>query len=294
MQAARAAAGVNMDVTVAKTAGFCFGVKRAVEKVYEQIEKGKTPIYTFGPIIHNEEVVRDLEERGVKVLETEKELRQLTDGVVVIRSHGVGKDIYDILEKNGIEIIDATCPFVKKIHRIVSEQNENGRRVIIVGNGKHPEVEGIKGWGNDDTLVIETAEEFEKLQISDGEKLCIVAQTTFNYNKFQDLVEKISKTRYDILVLNTICNATQERQVEARQIASQVDVMIVIGGRNSSNTQKLYEICRRECKETYYIQTLKDFKPEKAGSVRSVGITAGASTPNQIIEEVHTNVRIKF
>ena len=294
MRAARAAAGVNMDVTVAKTAGFCFGVKRAVEKVYEQIEKGKTPIYTFGPIIHNEEVVRDLEARGVKVLETAEELRQLTDGVVVIRSHGVGKDIYDILEKNGIEIIDATCPFVKKIHRIVSEQNENGRRVIIVGNGKHPEVEGIKGWGNDDTLVIETAEEFEKLQISDGEKLCIVAQTTFNYNKFQDLVEKISKTRYDILVLNTICNATQERQVEARQIASQVDVMIVIGGRNSSNTQKLYEICRRECKETYYIQTLKDFKPEKAGSVRSVGITAGASTPNQIIEEVHTNVRIKF
>ena len=294
MRAARAAAGVNMDVTVAKTAGFCFGVKRAVEKVYEQIEKGKTPIYTFGPIIHNEEVVRDLEERGVKVLETAEELRQLTDGGVVIRSHGVGKDIYDNLEKNGIEIIDATCPFVKKIHRIVSEQNENGRRVIIVGNGKHPEVEGIKGWGNDDTLVIETAEEFEKLQISDGEKLCIVAQTTFNYNKFQDLVEKISKTRYDILVLNTICNATQERQVEARQIASQVDVMIVIGGRNSSNTQKLYEICRRECKETYYIQTLKDFKPEKAGSVRSVGITAGASTPNQIIEEVHTNVRIKF
>ena len=294
MRAARAAAGVNMDVTVAKTAGFCFGVKRAVEKVYEQIEKGETPIYTFGPIIHNEEVVRDLEERGVKVLETAEELRQLTDGVVVIRSHGVGKDIYDILERNGIEIIDATCPFVKKIHRIVSEQNENGRRVIIVGNGKHPEVEGIKGWGNDDTLVIETAEEFEKLQISDGEKLCIVAQTTFNYNKFQDLVEKISKTRYDILVLNTICNATQERQVEARQIASQVDVMIVIGGRNSSNTQKLYEICRRECKETYYIQTLKDFKPEKAGSVRSVGITAGASTPNQIIEEVHTNVRIKF
>ena len=283
-----------MDVTVAKTAGFCFGVKRAVEKVYEQIEKGKTPIYTFGPIIHNEEVVRDLEERGVKVLETAEELRQLTDGVVVIRSHGVGKDIYDILEKNGIEIIDATCPFVKKIHRIVSEQNENGRRVIIVGNGKHPEVEGIKGWGNDDTLVIETAEEFEKLRISDGEKLCIVAQTTFNYNKFQDLVEKISKTRYDILVLNTICNATQERQVEARRIASEVDAMIVIGGRHSSNTQKLYEICQKECKNTYFIQSLGDFNPECVNSVRSVGITAGASTPNQIIEEVHTNVRIKF
>lgn len=291
MRAARAAAGVNMDVTVAKTAGFCFGVKRAVEKVYEQIEKGKTPIYTFGPIIHNEEVVRDLEERGVKVLETAEELRQLTDGVVVIRSHGVGKDIYDILEKNGIEIIDATCPFVKKIHRIVSEQNENGRRVIIVGNGKHPEVEGIKGWGNDDTLVIETAEEFEKLQISDGEKLCIVAQTTFNYNKFQELVEIIKKKGYDISVLDTICNATEERQMEARKIAAESDLMIVIGDKHSSNTQKLYEISKKECANTYYIQTSKDMDYHQIQSINNVGITAGASTPNNIIEEVSKNVR---
>lgn len=294
MRVARAAAGVNMDVTVAKTAGFCFGVKRAVEKVYEQIEKGKTPIYTFGPIIHNEEVVRDLEERGVKVLETEKELRQLTDGVVVIRSHGVGKDIYDILEKNGIEIIDATCPFVKKIHRIVSEQNENGRRVIIVGNGKHPEVEGIKGWGNDDTLVIETAEEFEKLQISDGEKLCIVAQTTFNYNKFQELVEIFLKKGYDISVVNTICNATEERQTEAKDIAAKVDAMIVIGGKHSSNTRKLYEICCRECAHTCLIQTLDDLHLELPKAVRLVGITAGASTPNKLIEEVQNYVRINF
>lgn len=294
MRVARAAAGVNMDVTVAKTAGFCFGVKRAVEKVYEQIEKGKTPIYTFGPIIHNEEVVRDLEERGVKVLETEKELRQLTDGVVVIRSHGVGKDIYDILEKNGIEIIDATCPFVKKIHRIVSEQNENGRRVIIVGNGKHPEVEGIKGWGNDDTLVIETAEEFEKLQISDGEKLCIVAQTTFNYNKFQELVEIFEKKGYDISVVNTICNATEERQTEAKDIAAKVDAMIVIGGKHSSNTRKLYEICCRECAHTCLIQTLDDLHLELPKAVRLVGITAGASTPNKLIEEVQNYVRINF
>lgn len=294
MRAARAAAGVNMDVTVAKTAGFCFGVKRAVEKVYEQIEKGKTPIYTFGPIIHNEEVVRDLEERGVKVLETAEELRQLTDGVVVIRSHGVGKDIYDILERNGIEIIDATCPFVKKIHRIVSEQNENGRRVIIVGNGKHPEVEGIKGWGNDDTLVIETAEEFEKLQISDGEKLCIVAQTTFNYNKFQELVEIFLKKGYDISVVNTICNATEERQTEAKDIAAKVDAMIVIGGKHSSNTRKLYEICCRECAHTCLIQTLDDLHLELPKAVRLVGITAGASTPNKLIEEVQNYVRINF
>lgn len=284
----------DMEVKVAKTAGFCFGVKRAVEQVYEQIEKTKSPIYTYGPIIHNEEVVKDLEKKGVRVIDTKEELSALKEGVVVIRSHGVGKDIYDILEKNGITVVDATCPFVKKIHRIVREQGEDKRRVIIVGDESHPEVQGIKGWGNEDTLVIETAEELEKFALRENERLCLVAQTTFNYNKFKDIVEKISKTRYDILVLNTICNATQERQVEARQIASEVDAMIVIGGKNSSNTQKLYEICRRECKNTYYIQTLSDLKPEKAGSVRSVGITAGASTPNNIIEEVHTNVRIKF
>ena len=281
-------AGRNMEITVAKTAGFCFGVKRAVEKVYDQIATGKKQIYTYGPIIHNEEVVQDLEEKGVQVINSKEELEALKEGVVVIRSHGVGREIYEL------ELVDATCPFVKKIHKIVREQCEAGRRVIIVGNEHHPEVEGIKGWGNEYTLAVESLEEFEHLALRPDEKLCIVAQTTFNYNKFQDLVEKISKTYYDILVLNTICNATQERQVEARQIASQVDVMIVIGGRNSSNTQKLYEICRRECKHTYYIQTLEDFKPEITGTVRSVGITAGASTPNQIIEEVHTNVRIKF
>ena len=287
-------AGRNMEITVAKTAGFCFGVKRAVEKVYDQIATGKKPIYTYGPIIHNEEVVQDLEEKGVQVINLEEELEALKEGVVVIRSHGVGREIYELLERQGLELVDATCPFVKKIHKIVREQCEAGRRVIIVGNEHHPEVEGIKGWGNEYTLAVESLEEFENLALRPDEKLCIVAQTTFNYNKFQDLVEKISKTYYDILVLNTICNATQERQVEARQIASQVDVMIVIGGKNSSNTQKLYEICRRECKHTYYIQTLEDFKPEITGTVRSVGITAGASTPNQIIEEVHTNVRIKF
>ena len=281
-------------VIVAKTAGFCFGVKKAVETVYQQIGKTSKPIYTYGPIIHNEEVVKDLEAKGVKVIESEEQLRNLKEGVVIIRSHGAARRVYDILEANGVEIIDATCPFVKKIHRIAQEQNQAGRRLIIIGNEAHPEVEGIKGWGNEHTLVVETPEQIQKLALPEGEKLCIVSQTTFNYKKFQDLVEKFSETRYDILVLNTICNATQERQVEAMRIASQVDVMLVIGGKNSSNTQKLYEICRKECKNTCYIQTLGDLNPECIRSVRSVGITAGASTPNNIIEEVHTNVRIKF
>ena len=283
-----------MEVIVAKTAGFCFGVKRAVEQVYEQIEKAERPVYTFGPIIHNEQVVEDLAQKGVRGIDTEEELETVCDAIVIIRSHGVGKHIYDLLERNGVTVVDATCPFVKKIHRIVQEQQAAGRRVIIVGNPDHPEVQGIRGWGDEGTLVVENADQIENLPVSTKDKLCVVAQTTFNYNKFQDLVEKFEKKGYDILVLNTICNATQERQVEAKRIASEVDAMIVIGGRNSSNTQKLYEICRKECKNTYFIQTLGDFNPECVNSVRSVGITAGASTPNQIIEEVHTNVRIKF
>ena len=283
-----------MEVIVAKTAGFCFGVERAVNQVYDQIKNENGPIYTLGPIIHNEEVVRDLEEKGVKVLNSENEILTLTEGTVIIRSHGVGKHIYDMLKAQGVQIVDATCPFVKKIHRIVQEQNLQGRRVIIIGDETHPEVEGIKGWGDARTMVVKNEEQMEKLPSFTGKKMCIVSQTTFNYNKFKDLVEKFEKKGYDILVLNTICNATQERQVEARRIASEVDAMIVIGGRHSSNTQKLYEICQKECKNTYFIQSLGDFNPECVNSVRSVGITAGASTPNQIIEEVHTNVRIKF
>ena len=270
-----------MKVTVAKTAGFCFGVKRAVEKVYEQIGKSEKPIYTYGPIIHNEQVVGDLREKGVEVIDSLEELKTL-------RSHGVGKNVYEILKENDVEIVDATCPYVKKIHRIVEKQSAEGRKVLIIGSEDHPEVQGIKGWGDERTVVIEDMDDFLKLQLPENEKLCIVSQTTFNYKKFQDIVEKISKTRYDITVLNTICNATQERQVEAMRIASQVEVMLVIGGKHSSNTQKLYDICRKECKNTYYIQTLGDFNPECISSVRSVGITAGASTPNNIIEEVHT------
>ena len=283
-----------MKVTVAKTAGFCFGVKRAVEKVYDQIGRTEKRIYTYGPIIHNEQVVGDLREKGVEVIDSLEELKTIRNAVVVIRSHGVGKNVYEILKENDVEIVDATCPYVKKIHRIVEKQSAEGRKVLIIGSEDHPEVQGIKGWGDERTVVIEDMDDFLKLQLPENEKLCIVSQTTFNYKKFQDLVEKFEKKGYDILVLNTICNATQERQVEARRIASEVDAMIVIGGRHSSNTQKLYEICQKECKDTYYIQTLDDLNPESVNSVRSVGITAGASTPKKIIEEVHTNVRIKF
>ena len=275
-----------MQVTVAKSAGFCFGVQRAVDTVYEQVEKGIRPIYTYGPIIHNEVVVQDLEERGVQVLEGKEDLGQLTEGTVIIRSHGVGKEIYDLISAKGLNCVDATCPFVKKIHRTVEKESAAGRQIIIIGNDNHPEVEGIKGWCHHPALVIESAEQAEALNLPEGTKVCIVSQTTFNYKKFKDLVEILDKKRYDRIVVNTICNATEERQTEARQIAGKVDAMIVIGGSHSSNTQKLFEICRKECENTYYIQTVHDLDLEGLRSTGLVGITAGASTPKKIIEEV--------
>ena len=282
-----------MNVKVAETAGFCFGVQRAVDRVYELIGSDAAPIYTLGPIIHNEEVVSDLEKKGVAVI-CEKDLGSLKGGTVVIRSHGVGRRVYNTIKKYGLGYVDVTCPFVLKIHKIVERESSRGAHIVIIGDPDHPEVQGICGWCQGPYTVIRNAEDAEKFNISPEKEVCVVSQTTFNYNKFQELVEKILKKGYDSSVLNTICNATQERQVEAKEIASKVDAMIVIGGKNSSNTQKLYEICLNECKNTYYIQTLGDFDPESVNSVRSVGITAGASTPKKIIEEVHTNVRVKF
>ena len=285
-----------MEVIRAKTAGFCFGVKRAVDTVYEQLEKASesTTIYTYGPIIHNEEVVKDMKQKGVIVLQSEAELDALTEGTVIIRSHGVEKAIYDKLNAQGIKIVDATCPFVKKIHNIVQKESTNGNYIIIVGNPQHPEVEGIRGWVGTKATVVQTKEDIDKLKIPENEKVCVVSQTTFNYNKFKELVEIILKKSYDVSVLNTICNATKERQTEAQHIAEEVDAMIVIGDKHSSNTQKLFEICKNACKDTYYIQTLDDLDMNQLGSVETVGITAGASTPNNIIEEVQNNVRIIF
>ena len=282
-----------MEVILAKSSGFCFGVKRAVDKVYEQTDKDKK-IYTYGPIIHNEEVVRDLEKKGVQVLESKEDLEALTEGSVVIRSHGVSEEICKLVEEKGLECIDATCPFVKRIHNIVRKESEEGRKIIIIGNNGHPEVEGIKGWSKTPATVIESQEEAEIFEASKDEKICIVSQTTFNYKKFQELVEIFQKKGYDIIVANTICNATEERQKEASELAAKVDVMIVIGGTHSSNTRKLYELCKSECENTYYIQTLADLQLELPNSVELVGITAGASTPNKIIEEVQNYVRINF
>lgn len=280
------------EVILAKSAGFCFGVKRAMDTVYEQT--GKKNVYTFGPIIHNEEVVKDLEKKGVFVINTMEELDDITEGTVIIRSHGVSSAVYEALRKKGVEIVDATCPFVLKIHNIVKQESANGKQIVIIGNEKHPEVEGIMGWSKTQVHVVDTVEKAQNLQLDPQREVCIVSQTTFNYNKFKELVEIISEKGYNIIIRNTICNATEERQTEAREIAKRVDAMIVVGGSSSSNTRKLYEICKNECKDTYYIQTLNDLDMTSLGKADCIGITAGASTPKKIIEEVVLNVRDEF
>ena len=285
--------GNSMETKLAECLGFCFGVRRAVDTVYEQVKTGKT-IYTYGAIVNNEEVVRELNDLGVKVLQSKEELEELDQGSVIIRAHGVPEEIYRILKEKGLECIDATCPFVKRIHKIVEQESSAGNHIVVIGNAGHPEVEGIVGWCRGGVTVLEEPEDAEKFVPPHGKKLCVVSQTTYNYNKFHYIVEIFEKKGYNSSVVNTICNATEERQRSARTLAAEADVMIVIGGRHSSNTRKLYDICREECADTYFIQTLDDLHLELPKAVRLVGITAGASTPNKLIEEVQNYVRINF
>lgn len=282
-----------MKVELAKSAGFCFGVEKAVNTVYEEAKNENEIVYTLGPIIHNEEVVKDMKKRGVEAVKIE-DLDSLPKGTVIIRSHGVSREVYNFVKNSGHRVVDATCPFVKKIHAIVSVQSGKGKTVVIIGNPDHPEVMGIKGWGDENTYAVENIEQFINLGLKKDEEIIIVAQTTFNHKKFQEIIDKISLLGYDVRCFNTICNATQERQAEAKKIASNVDAMIVIGDKKSSNTGKLVEICQEECKNTVFIQTLEDLNYDALLSVDSVGITAGASTPKHIIEEVQNIVRSKF
>ncbi len=285
-----------MEVRVADSAGFCFGVKRAVNLVYECASTCDEPIYTYGPIIHNEEVTRDLQEKGVEIIEDLNDLKTKTEGKIILRSHGVSKSVIDDLDEISFKHVDATCPFVKKIHDYVAKYSKEGYAIIIIGNANHPEVEGIKGWSEtEDTFIIDSVEEAEKFSLDKRKKICIVSQTTYNGKKFEELVEIICKKGYDNCnVINTICNATATRQREAARLAKECDAMIVIGSKTSSNTQKLFEICKKECENTYYIQTIQDLDLRKMKGYQTVGITAGASTPNYIIEEVQKNVRNEF
>ncbi len=249
-----------MNVELAESAGYCFGVRRALDKVEEQIAKsdGTQKIYTYGQIIHNSEVTGDLERRGVGCIDTPEEIKEIRGQILIIRSHGVPKKVYDIAAENEVEIVDATCPFVKKIHRLVEEESGRGKKIIIAGDSTHPEVRGITGWSSTDTFAVNNETEAEGFSAAKNAEYFLVSQTTFNDSKFQYIVENIKEKGYNISAVDTICSATAKRQDEARELAARVDSMIVIGDNASSNTRKLYEISKEYCKNTYHVQTVKD------------------------------------
>lgn len=281
-----------MKTVLAEKAGFCFGVGRAMNLADEQIRSEKRPLYSYGPMIHNEEVIRDLENRGLKVLDRLDEETAKKGGTILIRSHGITRSEYQKLQDAGFHIVDGTCPYVAKIHQFVASYSERGYEIVVIGDPSHAEVKGICGWSaGRHPLVVQNASEAEALSFPENAKICVVAQTTFNLNKFKEFVEIINQKGYDVIVCNTICAATRERQEAAGKLAHEVDAMIVIGGKDSSNTRKLYEICREICPDSFLIQTKNDLDPADFHSFDYVGITAGASTPNNIIEEVQNHVR---
>ena len=275
-----------MEIITAKSAGFCFGVNRAIEACYNEIEKGGR-IVTYGPLIHNKNVNKDLENKGVKSVDT---LDGCEGATVIIRSHGVGKAVYDELERRNIHYVDGTCPFVKKIHNIVRKKRDEGYEVIIIGDGKHPEVIGINGWCDNSAITVDNVDGAQKLILDDEKKYAVVVQTTFRENKFYDILKILKEKSEKITEENTICSATEERQTEAVKISQNVDKMLVIGDKGSSNTQKLYEICRKNCRNTYYIETIEDLVLNNCKFNDKIGITAGASTPPAIIKEVITTM----
>lgn len=277
-------------VTVAKSAGFCFGVDRAVKMVYGELEKG-TRVATLGPIIHNQDVVDDMTAKGARIISSVDELEE--GETVVIRSHGVDREVYRQIEAKGNRMLDATCPFVSRIHHIVSEKTKEGYFILIAGDKDHPEVQGIVGHCDQNYLVfkdnVELSDFFENSYKKFGKKLAFVEQTTYNIVVWEKCLNVIPKNDPDIFIADTICSATDARQSDAAELAKSSDIMIVVGGRHSSNTVKLYEVCSRYCK-TYHIENSDELHSLNLPDAERIGITAGASTPAYIIKEVQTKM----
>ena len=270
-----------MSIKLAKYAGFCFGVKRAMDIVLETAEKTTNPIYTLGPLIHNEQVVKHLESKNVFVANSIDEIAD--ESTVIIRTHGVPKEYHDILNDKNCNVIDATCPFVKKIHKIVHDNYEKGLDIIIVGDENHPEVIGINGWCNNSAKIIDSVSDLS--EIDTKKDACIVVQTTFSTKIWHEIKNFVKTSCQTVHIFDTICSATEDRQAEAVSLSASVDTMVVVGGKHSSNTKKLVDICRGQCSDTYHIETVSEL-PNETWFNRNIGVTAGASTPEWIIKEV--------
>lgn len=270
-----------MKIILAKSAGFCFGVHRAVDMAFKADETKKT--YTLGHIIHNETVTRQLKQKGIASVE---ELDNIPMEKVIIRAHGVPEAIYKEAKEKSIEVLDATCPYVTKIHKLVSKYEKEGYRIIVIGDAKHPEIIGINGWTQKGCIIYKNKEDIDLTKLNLEDEYLVVSQTTYKKEVVDEIVRVLEDAHYKVKFINTICNATSERQDEAREIAKDVEAMVVIGSSFSSNTQKLFEICKTYCPDTYCIEEVTDLHAEWFKDKNKVGVTAGASTPKDVIEEV--------
>ncbi|HKZ46165.1 MAG TPA: 4-hydroxy-3-methylbut-2-enyl diphosphate reductase [Thermodesulfobacteriota bacterium] len=270
-----------MEILVAKNAGFCFGVKRAINMAEECAMDGEGCIHTLGPIIHNPQVVEELEKKGISAVNA---IEDVDSGAIIIRSHGVTLQEMEIVKGKGLKIVDATCPFVKKTHEYVELLTKEGYSIVVVGDKEHPEVKGILSYGGKDIIAAGSVDEL--MGMPRRKKIGIVAQTTQSIQNLQAIVAFCVARASEIKIFNTICNATSVRQDESTKLAAQVDCMIVVGGKNSANTKRLADICRKIQPKTYHIEVAGELNQIHFNGAKKVGITAGASTPNWIIEKV--------
>ena len=277
-----------MSVKLAKKTGFCFGVKRAVKMAEEALSR-KRPIYSLGSIIHNEQVVRGLSKKGLKVI---KNINDIKKGVLLISSHGLSPKITSSILKRGIDIIDTTCPFVLKAQRIAKRLSDEGYTVVIVGDARHPEVKALVDFAAKNVFVVKDKAEAGSLKIGRSDKVSIISQTTQSKSNFSDVVKVVAgKDPKELKVFSTICEDAESRQAHSKLLSRQVDLMIVVGGRNSANTKRLLDVCAEHSAPVYLIETEAEldnswFKPGQA-----IGITSGASTPDWIVEKVVNKIK---
>lgn len=270
-----------MKIIRADYAGFCFGVKRAVNLAEQTAKSSEETVYSYGELIHNTQEVQRLQEQGVHVVD---HLSQADHGKLIIRSHGVSERVMRQAQEQQLDIVDATCPFVRKIQKIVQDRYRQGYQVMIIGDKNHPEVIGINGWCEEQAEILLSEEELKQIRIL-NKPYVVVVQTTMPLSLFHTLERQIRTMIKDVEIHNTICTATKERQDAAMNLAKQVDAMIVIGGKKSSNTKKLAEITKKYCM-TYLIETKEELCTQEMRNYQTIGITAGASTPDFVIEEV--------
>lgn len=273
-----------MKIKLARKAGFCFGVKRAIDITFNLAKEGNSGIYTYGPLIHNPQVVEELRLKGVKTVD---DLKSPDIKTIIIRTHGVSPEVYAETSQMGYNVIDATCPFVKKAQNFAQILRDEGYQVLIIGDKQHPEVQGLLGFAGSDAIVADSAEQLPELK----KKVGIIVQTTQPFDTFREIILQVIDRVREIKIYNTICDFTAQRVRETRELAEEVDLMVIVGGKNSSNTNQLVKLSKDVCAKVYHVETAEELKEEWFEGVENAGITGGASTPQWIIEDVVKKIR---